>query len=115
MLKGGIVCSCVVAAALVDARPVSSATTQPSTTLPFAWDSTVGQVFPDLAARLNEACRGVTLEQLLQHRAGLPANGDWALLGLDPSTTKRCNVRSAIGRSSFRCTCAARGDADAVP
>lgn len=54
-----------------------------------AWDSTVAQVFPDLAARLDAGYRGVTLEQLLQHRAGLPANGAWALLGLDPSTTKQ--------------------------
>ncbi len=54
-----------------------------------AWDSTVEQVFADLAARSDEGYRGVTLEQLLQHRAGLPANGTWALLGLDPSTTKQ--------------------------
>ncbi|HEV2296216.1 MAG TPA: serine hydrolase domain-containing protein [Tepidisphaeraceae bacterium] len=54
-----------------------------------AWESTIEQVFPELAARLNEEYRSVTLEQLLQHRAGLPAAGTWTLLGLDPSTTRQ--------------------------
>ena len=41
-----------------------------------AWTSTLADVFPD--AKIDEAYRGVTLTQLLTHRAGLPANVDWA-------------------------------------
>ncbi len=37
-----------------------------------AWDTTVADLDPDLAAGLPESHRSVTLEQLLAHRAGLP-------------------------------------------
>jgi D-alanyl-D-alanine carboxypeptidase len=36
------------------------------------WDMTVGETDPELAARLPEPARGITLAQLLSHRAGLP-------------------------------------------
>jgi len=36
------------------------------------WDSTVGEVFDDLAQDMDPAWRGVTLTQLLTHRAGAP-------------------------------------------
>lgn len=39
-----------------------------------SWESTVGEVLPDLAAEGREAYRGVTLRQLLTHRAGVVAN-----------------------------------------
>jgi CubicO group peptidase (beta-lactamase class C family) len=39
-----------------------------------SWQSTVGDVFADLKAGFHEDFLGVTLEQLLTHRAGLPAN-----------------------------------------
>ena len=35
------------------------------------WQTTVGEVFPD-EKRLAPACRAITLEELLTHRAGLP-------------------------------------------
>lgn len=38
------------------------------------YESTLAQVFPDQAAKMHESWRGVTLEQLLQHRSGAPAN-----------------------------------------
>lgn len=38
------------------------------------WDSTLGEIFPDLAPQMNPGFRKVTLLQLLSHRAGLPAN-----------------------------------------
>jgi CubicO group peptidase (beta-lactamase class C family) len=38
------------------------------------WDSTLAEVFPDLAGEANPALRGVTLTHLLSHRAGVPAN-----------------------------------------
>lgn len=36
------------------------------------WDMTLVDAFPDLAAGMDERWRGVTLEQLLSHRAGVP-------------------------------------------
>jgi CubicO group peptidase (beta-lactamase class C family) len=36
------------------------------------WDTTVGETDPELAAQLPESARGITLAQLLSHRAGLP-------------------------------------------
>ncbi len=41
------------------------------------WDSTLAGVFPDLASRIHPDYRRVTVDQLLSHRAGLPANIAW--------------------------------------
>jgi CubicO group peptidase (beta-lactamase class C family) len=38
------------------------------------WDSTLGEIFPNLSPRMNPEFQKVTLLQLLSHRAGLPAN-----------------------------------------
>ena len=40
------------------------------------WTSTVAEVFGELAADMNPALRGVTLEQLLAHRSGLPVDNE---------------------------------------
>lgn len=37
------------------------------------WDSSIGTVFPELEAEIPAALRAVSLEQLLSHRSGLPA------------------------------------------
>ncbi|UCE50381.1 MAG: beta-lactamase family protein, partial [Phycisphaerales bacterium] len=36
------------------------------------WDTTLAEVFPELAEKLDPVKRGITLEQLLSHRSGLP-------------------------------------------
>ena len=41
------------------------------------WESTVGAVLPRETAGASDAFRGITLLQLLSHRAGLAANIDW--------------------------------------
>ncbi|MFZ2055645.1 MAG: serine hydrolase domain-containing protein [Candidatus Aminicenantales bacterium] len=41
------------------------------------WDTTIEQVFPEIAPELQPELRGVTLLHLLSHRAGLPANIVW--------------------------------------
>ena len=38
------------------------------------WTSTVAEVFPELAATMDPAVRGVTLEQLLSHISGIPSD-----------------------------------------
>jgi CubicO group peptidase (beta-lactamase class C family) len=40
------------------------------------WDSTVGAVFPELAAQMDSGLRDVTLEQLLSHTSGIPSDND---------------------------------------
>ena len=42
------------------------------------WDTTLAEVFPDLAAGMHPAFRTVTVRHLLSHRAGLPPNLDSA-------------------------------------
>ncbi len=44
------------------------------------WETTIEDVFPDLAASWPPAFKEITLLHLLSHRAGLPANLLWALL-----------------------------------
>jgi CubicO group peptidase (beta-lactamase class C family) len=39
------------------------------------WRSTLAAVFPERAKRMDQSFRGVTLELLLTHRSGAPANG----------------------------------------
>ena len=38
------------------------------------WQTTVAEVFPEHATQFHESFRGITVAQLLSHRAGLPAN-----------------------------------------
>jgi CubicO group peptidase (beta-lactamase class C family) len=40
------------------------------------WDTTLAEVFPELAARFNPEVRTITVLQLLTHFSGLPANPD---------------------------------------
>ncbi len=61
-----------------------------------AWDSTVAQIFPDLAPKLDAGYQGATLEQLLQHRAGTPANGPWTALGSGSTTEQRVKLIKLI-------------------
>jgi len=39
-----------------------------------SWTTTVGEMFPDLRQQMHPQYRGVTLEQLLAHRGGAPAD-----------------------------------------
>ncbi|MGC9968051.1 MAG: serine hydrolase domain-containing protein [Syntrophobacteraceae bacterium] len=40
------------------------------------WDSTVADIFPELAEKMNPALRKVTLQQLLSHTSGIPSDND---------------------------------------
>jgi len=41
------------------------------------WDSTVAEVFPDIASELDPVVNEITVSHLLSHRAGLPTNLNW--------------------------------------
>lgn len=46
-----------------------------------SWDSTVSEMFPELAASIDPDFRSVTLVQLLSHRSGLPFEVNYDLSG----------------------------------
>ncbi|AGA24926.1 serine hydrolase domain-containing protein [Singulisphaera acidiphila] len=60
-----------------------------------SWGATFAEVFPDQAKKMDAGFRGVTLWDLLTHRAGLPANSSWWLLGAKRSTTEQRRVLMA--------------------
>jgi CubicO group peptidase (beta-lactamase class C family) len=61
------------------------------------WDSTLAEIFPDLAPQMNPEFQKVTLLQLLSHRAGLPANLDLAsYLGDDVQALRLRAVREYL-------------------
>lgn len=57
-----------------------------------SYDTTMEKAFPELAGTMNDAYKKVTLEQLLTHRAGLPANLEiksWSGVVKDPVRRQR--------------------------
>ena len=54
-----------------------------------SWSSTIDEIFPDLAGSVHPDYRGVTLLQLLNHRAGLPHDVPMWQLGRDLSPTEQ--------------------------
>lgn len=63
------------------------------------WDSTVAEIFPEMAGDFHERFRSVTVAQLLSHRAGLPENLKWGrFAGEDDVSKKRLAVaRAGLG------------------
>ena len=53
------------------------------------WDSTLASIFPDAVASLHADYRAVTLDQLLHHTAGLPADVAWNEFDQTPTTLGR--------------------------
>jgi CubicO group peptidase (beta-lactamase class C family) len=54
-----------------------------------SWRSTIGEVFPDLAGRLDSQFQEATVSQLLTHRAGLPQDAPWWQLAGETTTEQR--------------------------
>jgi CubicO group peptidase (beta-lactamase class C family) len=59
------------------------------------WDSTVAEVFPELAAGMNPEFRKVTLLHLLSHRAGLPHDLDWEQISRTGNSRQQREKRSS--------------------
>lgn len=55
-----------------------------------AWNSTIGEVLPELRGKIHAEYLPVTLEQLLAHRGSIPANAkNWWLKRADPIAARR--------------------------
>jgi D-alanyl-D-alanine carboxypeptidase len=53
------------------------------------WTTTVGEIFPEMSGTADPLWSGVTLEQLLQHRGGAPAEAPpnlWRIAGMQQGT-----------------------------
>lgn len=53
------------------------------------WETTLAELFPDMAADMDEDFREINVEHLLTHRSGLPANGPWWDLGRERTPTEQ--------------------------
>ncbi len=54
-----------------------------------AFDTTMAEIFPDLAAKANPLMAGNTVRNLLEQAAGFPHDLDWWALHAHPSVTSR--------------------------
>jgi CubicO group peptidase (beta-lactamase class C family) len=62
-----------------------------------SWNSTFRTIFPEFADQFHPQFRGVTLSQLLTHRAGLPPNTSWwTLPGTTPSEQRRALLTTML-------------------
>lgn len=53
------------------------------------WETTMEDVFPELAPRFNPACRKVTVRQMLSHQAGVSRDLDWTAVAKNGSVQKQ--------------------------
>jgi CubicO group peptidase (beta-lactamase class C family) len=64
-----------------------------------SWGSTIRDVFSESAPRLHPQFQGVTLSELLTHRAGLPHDGPWwRLPGGTPTEKRRALLTTMLVR-----------------
>ena len=63
-----------------------------------SWESTVGGVLGDVVDQIHPECKDITLEQLLQHRAGLPHEIQHPLALPEQAPTARVKM-AALGLS----------------
>ncbi len=56
------------------------------------WTSTVSEVFPELADRMDFGLRAVTLQQLLSHTSGIPSDNRGILKAIGESLTQEGNL-----------------------
>ena len=70
------------------------------------WDMTMAEAFPDLAAKMHQQYKGVTLAHLLSNRGGVPADlnagGLWGRLWTHtgtPREARRMLLEGLIGRA----------------
>jgi CubicO group peptidase (beta-lactamase class C family) len=66
------------------------------------WHTTLGEVFPGIAHELDPVKSGITLEELLSHRSGLPLNPlKWPEQKVDDATGQRLAVLRQVPRAEL--------------
>ena len=67
------------------------------------WDTTLAQVFPDLASTFATDFGAITITQLLSHYAGLPGNLDWRALARSSASVpeQRLNALKEAAKSKL--------------
>jgi len=58
------------------------------------WDTTIEAVAPKVVANAKPAFAGITLQQLLAHRAGLVANLDWPKIARTPGSPREQRIEA---------------------
>lgn len=56
------------------------------------WDSTVAEVFPEMAGEMDHSLKKVTLQQLLSHSSGMPSDNEAMGIVLDQSGLQKGNL-----------------------
>jgi CubicO group peptidase (beta-lactamase class C family) len=72
------------------------------------WETTLGDVFPELAAGFPSHFRAITVTQLLSHHAGLPANLAWREIARSASTLPEQRVNSLKRAATTAATLSSR-------
>ena len=63
------------------------------------WDTTLGEIFPDIAPQMDPDFQKTTILEVLSHRAGLPPNLKWAKYqGGDVKTLRLWVVQDALSK-----------------
>ncbi|MEM9752907.1 MAG: serine hydrolase domain-containing protein [Planctomycetota bacterium] len=65
------------------------------------FEQTLGESFPEQADEMPETLRGITLEQLLTHRSGLPANFNQWAFATDADRTHPNDARRKVLRATL--------------
>lgn len=70
------------------------------------WESTLAEIFPELASSMRDEMKAVTVKQLLSHRAGLTANYNWQALSREGTLQEQryAVVKKAVTEKTGICT-----------
>jgi len=66
------------------------------------WDSTIGEIFPDMSRDFPKDFANITILQLLSHHAGLPFNIDWHNLKIKGSLIEQRRIVVQIASTEKR-------------
>ncbi len=69
------------------------------------WDTTIGDVFPELKGSMDKQYEKVTVEQLLTHRGGVPGTPPGVAWANGPGKNKARPPSSAVNSSRLSSTC----------
>src|SRR5206468_13022964 len=66
------------------------------------WETTLGAIFPEMAATFSADFRAITITQLLSHHAGLAANLDWRAIARSSESLTQQRLNALKGAASMK-------------